>query len=154
MKVSLLRPLINEKSMGLSKEGFYTFEIGKGISKKMVEKTVESLFKVDVLSVTTLNLPRKSKMQRTRKGFFTVAGMKKAIVKVKKGQKIPIFESLAEDQDKEEVKVKTIEGEPLTTIQEKKSLLKGTKVKIEKEADRFEETKETKQKRGKLATNT
>lgn len=127
MSAVILRPLINEKSMNLVKGGFYTFEIGGNATKQQVEKVVKAKFSVDVISVKTINLPKKRKMQRSRKGYFSTSGMKKAIVQLKKGQKIALFES---SQPEEEVEVKTAEGEPATKIKEKKSLLRGTKVTI------------------------
>ncbi len=129
----ILRPLINEKSMALVKSNFYTFEISKSVGKRIIGRIIEDKFKVDVLSVQIVNLHSKVKVQRTRKGFFKTRSSKKAIVKIKKGQRIPIFETLSEEENKEEVTVRTAEGEPVTTVKEKKSLLKGTKVKIEKE---------------------
>lgn len=132
MSAVILRPLINEKSMGLIKGGFYTFEIGSNVTKQQIEKVVKAKFSVDVISVKTINLPKKRKMQRSRKGYFSTSGMRKAIVQLKKGQKIALFES---SQPEEEAEVKTAEGEPVTKVKEKKSLLKGTKVKIEKKGE-------------------
>lgn len=80
----ILRPLINEKSMGLTKIGLYTFEVAKTASKDQIAKVVADKFKVKVESVKTLNKAGKTKMQRTRKGYFKMADTKKAIVKVKK----------------------------------------------------------------------
>lgn len=133
----LKKPFLSEKSMNLIKSNFYTFVVGKNTTKQQVAKLVSSKFAVDVLEVRTINLPAKTKTQRTRKGYFSTKGIKKALVKIKKGQKIPLFETASEDQ--KQVEVRTAEGEPVTTIKEKKSLLvekrsllKGTKVKIEK----------------------
>ena len=138
----IIRPLINEKSMALVKSNFYTFEISKSVNKRSIGRIVEDKFKVGVLSVQIVNLHSKIKAQRTRKGFFKTRSSKKAIVKIKSGQKIPIFETLSEEENKEEVTVRTAEGEPLTTtVKEKKSLLKGTKVKIEKEQKEQKEQK-------------
>lgn len=114
--------------MSLIKNHLYTFIVGKDVSKEQISKIVKNKFSVDVLSVKTINLPAKIKMQRTKKGYFKVAPYKKAVVKLKKGQKIPLFE-VAEKE--EEAVVTTAEGEAVTTIKEKKSLLRGTKVKIE-----------------------
>lgn len=133
----LKKPLVSEKSMNLSKEGFYTFLVDKFMNKDMVKKQAEERFKVDVLEVRIVNIHGKTKMQRTRKGYFQTKGIKKAIIKVKKGQKIPLFENLGEE--KEEVSVRTVEGEEVAKVKEKKSLLGRTKVKIEK-ADKKEET--------------
>lgn len=125
----ILRPLVNEKSMGLVKSDMYTFEVGKEATKKQIEKMIHDKFSVDVLSVKTINLQAKRKMQRSRKGYFYVAGFKKAIIKVKKGQKIALFEQAVTSE--KEVEVRTGDGESLGTVKEKRSLLKGTKVRIE-----------------------
>lgn len=127
----IIRPLINEKSMGLTRTGLYTFEVDKGANKDTIAKAVAEKFKVKVLTVRTLNRAGKVKQQRSRKGYFQQAHLKKAIVKVGKGDKIAIFEQAVPAED---VTVTTAEGEPVAQIKEKKSLLKGTKVKIEKAA--------------------
>ena len=54
---------------------------------------------------------------------YIIPGFKKAIVKLKKGQKIGLFEIAS-------VQTETDEGE--IEVKEKKSLLRGTKVKIER----------------------
>lgn len=125
----ILRPLVNEKSMMLTKIDMYTFEVGKDATKKQIEKIIKAKFSVDVLSVKTINIPAKKRAQRSRKGYFLVPSFKKAIVKVKKGQKIALFEQAVVKE--EEVEVKTAEGESLGTVKEKRSLLRGTKVRIE-----------------------
>lgn len=127
----IIRPLISEKSMGLTRTGLYTFEVHKDADKDLIAKVVAEKFKVTVLSVKTLNRAGKVKQQRSRKGYFKQADLKKAIVKVGKGDKIAIFEQAVPEEG---VTVTTAEGEPVTQIKEKKSLLKGTKVKIEKAA--------------------
>ena len=130
----ILRPLISEKSMGLTKTGFYTFEVAKSATKAAVAKIVAEKFKVKVVSVNTINRAGKTKTQRTRKGYFKQPHLKKAIVRVGKGDKIALFEQVTT----EDVEVRTAEGEAVTTVKEKKSLLRGTKVKIEKQAENVE----------------
>lgn len=127
----LLRPLINEKSMLLIKGDFYTFEVGKDATKAQIEKIVKLKFKVDVLSIRTVNQKGKKKMQRSRRAYYFTPSMKKAIVKIKKGQKIALFEQAAAEPE-EEVEVRTAEGEVIAKTKEKKSLFRNTKVKIEK----------------------
>lgn len=130
----LLRPLINEKSTNLIKSSWYTFGVEQDANKYTVARVVAEKFKVDVLEVRIVNLSSKTKAQRTRKGYFNTSPVKKALVKVKKGQKIAIFEMAKADSNEEEVKVVTAEGEHIDTVDTKvkKSLLRGTKVKIEK----------------------
>lgn len=130
----ILRPLINEKSMGLTKTGFYTFEVAKFATKDQIAKVVAEKFKVKVVSVNTINRVGKTKTQRTRKGYFKQPHLKKAIVRVGKGDRIALFEQVTT----EDVEVRTAEGESMGTVKEKKSLLRGTKVKIEKQAENVE----------------
>lgn len=139
MYAVLLRPIINEKSMSLIKQSFYTFEVDKRATKEQISRVVAKKFDVSVLSVRTVNLPAKKKIQRAKRASFYQPSIKKAIVGIKKGQKIALFE--APEQEKVEVSkapagaVKTAEGE---TIKEKKSLLRGTKVKIEASSESLE----------------
>jgi large subunit ribosomal protein L23 len=128
----LLRPLINEKSMGLTKLGFFTFEIDKSANKKHVEKVVKEKFKVNVISVKIVNSKSKEKMQPSRKGYYRTSGMKKAIVQLKKGEKIALFEVA---QQEEEVEVRTAEGERVANVKEKKGLLGRSKVKVERNVE-------------------
>lgn len=117
--------------MNLVAQSFFTFEVASFATKKQVEKELLKRFNVNILSVKIINLHPKSKTQRSRKGHFLQGGMKKAIVRLKKGEKIPLFEQVT----KQEVEVRTAEGEVMTTVKENKNFLKGTKVKIEKTAD-------------------
>lgn len=125
----LIRPLINEKSMVLTKSSFFTFEVVKNTTKTEVERLVKDKFGVHVLSVKIVNLKGKQKTQPTRRGYYQTPGMKKAIVQLKKGEKIALFE--VAEPDKEEVEVRTAEGGAIGKTKEKKSLLRGTKVKVE-----------------------
>jgi large subunit ribosomal protein L23 len=134
MRAIILKPLINEKSMMLAKGEFYTFLIDLDATKDQVAKIIREKFGVKVLSVRTVTLPGKSKNQRTRKGKFMTAKTKKAIVQVGKGQRIALFEEATKEPE-EEVEVRTAEGESMGTVKEKKSLLSGTKVKIEKNTE-------------------
>lgn len=124
----LKRPIISEKSMGLAKQSFYTFEVSKTLNKNEIARLVHLKFGVDVASVRTVTLPAKQKPQRSRRGFYTKTGLKKAIVILKNNQKIALFETVNNVDN--EATVTTDGGE--ATVKEKKSLLKGTKVKVEK----------------------
>jgi large subunit ribosomal protein L23 len=120
MNIILKKPIISEKSMQLAKEGLYTFLVDKEAKKQAIKKAVEEKFAVKVVAVKTANYKIEEKKQRQRRGFFTVAGYKKAMVALAKDQKIALFET---EQQEEKIEEK---------IKEKKNLLKGTKVKIEK----------------------
>jgi len=134
VRATVLKPVINEKSMKLTETGVYTFRVDRNVNKSQIGQYVAKKFDVTVTGVRVVNLPTKNKTQRNKRGTFEVAGIRKAIVTVKKGQKIAIFEQ-AVAAPEEEVQVRTAEGEAVGTTKEKKSLLRGTKVKIEKNVE-------------------
>lgn len=127
----LRKPKVTEKTVALAKSNLYTFVVSKETTKKQIAKLVKEKFKVDVLSVKTVNIKGKFKSQRSRKGYFQTAPLKKAIVQTKPGQKIAIFESIEKE---EEVQVQRGEDQAPKVLKEKKSLLGTTKVRVEKEA--------------------
>jgi len=88
----LLRPVISEKSMSLMEENKYTFYVDKKANKIEIKNAVEKLFKVTVLSVNTINV--KGKMKRLGRSQGMTPARKKAIVTLKPGDKIEIFEGL------------------------------------------------------------
>ncbi len=124
----ILRPIITEKSMKLTRNDLYTFEVLKNATKPQIAKAIAGKFNVKVLKVKVINIKGKLKSQRKVRKVYQTGGYKKAIVQVKKGDKIAIFEA-----PKEEVTVTTAEGEPIK-LKEKKDILGRTKVKVEKTA--------------------
>lgn len=85
----ILRPRITEKA-GIANEALnvYTFEVSKNATKKTVAHAVKSLYKVTPLKIRTINLPRKEVF--TRGHFGHQPAVKKALVFLKKGDKIDI----------------------------------------------------------------
>lgn len=126
--IIIKRPIITEKSMKLAKGGLYTFEVDKNATKLQIGKIVAEKFNVKVVNVKTITSKGKTKSQKRVRKTYKTSGFKKALVQVKKGEKIAIFET-----PKEEVTVTTAEGEPIK-LKEKKDLLGRTKVKVEKTA--------------------
>ncbi len=85
------RPIITEKSMGLvEKKMQYTFEVDKRANKIEIKKAIEVLFKVDVAAVNTINVDKKAKKVGKYEGFKPA--YKKAIITLKPGQTIDVFE--------------------------------------------------------------
>lgn len=125
MRAIILRPLINEKSMALTQDHLYTFAVDNKAGKRLIGTTIARMFNVNVLSVKIVNIAGKRQRQRGNlTKTFQKKALKKAIVQVQKGQKIAVFEQAT----KPEAAVTTAEPD---SVKEKKSLLKGTKVKIE-----------------------
>lgn len=86
----ILKPVISEKSYDLINQQKYTFKVDKRASKTEIRQAVESIFKVDVISVNTMNKRGKLKRQGWSSGYRS--SWKKAIVTLKEGQKIEAFE--------------------------------------------------------------
>ncbi|GIW65907.1 MAG: hypothetical protein KatS3mg094_426 [Candidatus Parcubacteria bacterium] len=85
-------PIISEKSRQLvNQENTYVFKIRPtNINKVEIKKAIENIFKVKVLKVRTFNYKKRirgrTKVPSVRYNF------KKALVKLKEGQKIDIFD--------------------------------------------------------------
>lgn len=127
--IVLKKPIISEKSMELAKVGQYSFEVDKWATKPLIAKIVADKFSVKVLKVKIVNVKGKTKNQKKVRGIYRTSGFKKAVVQVKKGDKIAIFET-----PKDEVTpLSGAEGEP-QIMKEKKDILGRTKVRVEKSA--------------------
>lgn len=126
--IIIKRPLITEKSMLLARSNFYTFEVDKNATKIQIGKKIAEKFGVKVLSVKTINVKGVTKSQRKVRKSYQTHGIKKAMVRVAKGQTIAMFET-----PKEEATVTTAENKP-TLMREKKDLFGKTKVLVEKSA--------------------
>jgi large subunit ribosomal protein L23 len=87
----ILRPIVSEKSYNLIDEGKYTFEVDPRSNKTEIKQAVESIFKVKVSSVNTMN--RVGKERKTRFGLGKRKDTKRAIVTLKSGT-IDIFSSI------------------------------------------------------------
>ncbi len=86
----LVRPIITEKTSDLMAENKYTFQVDTKANKIQVKTAVEKIFGVDVEKVTTINVKPKKRRVGRHQGFTPAT--KKAIVKIKEGQKIEQFE--------------------------------------------------------------
>jgi large subunit ribosomal protein L23 len=85
----LLAPVVSEKSYALLDENKYTFLVAPGANKTEIKIAVETVFKVKVIGVNTIN--RQGKKRRTRYGTGKRPDTKRAIVTVADGERIDIF---------------------------------------------------------------
>jgi large subunit ribosomal protein L23 len=92
----LRHPLVTEKSNYQSgKLHQYTFEVADQATKTLVKDAVETLFDVTVVRVNVLNTAAKrGRRARSRRLLVRYAGFKKAIVTLKEGDTLPIFEGV------------------------------------------------------------
>lgn len=84
----LIEPHITEKVTGLGESSNqYAFKVAKDATKREIKSAVESLFKVKVANVTTLNV--KGKRRRTVRGSMTkLASWKKAYIRLAEGENL------------------------------------------------------------------
>ena len=91
-KQIILNTIVTEKAMKASEAGKYSFLVAKDASKTAIKLAVASMFNVNVVSVQTSIVKGRTKRVGTRRIETDIADWKKAMVKVKKGEKIGIFE--------------------------------------------------------------
>jgi large subunit ribosomal protein L23 len=89
----IIRPVVSEKSYVLSAANRYTFRVHREAHKTQIRQAVEALFDVHVIEVRTLSV--KSKPKRRGTSIGRTRSWKKAIVQVRPGESIPIFQGLA-----------------------------------------------------------
>ena len=85
---TIVSPVITEKATSLSEFNKIVFRVHKGSNKNSIKKSIEKIFKVNVIKINTVNLRGKTKLVKGKKS--SRPGYKKAIVTLKKGQSIDL----------------------------------------------------------------
>ena len=85
---SILSPVVTEKSTNLSEMNKVVFKVNSLANKKTIKKSIEKIFKVNVIKINIINKQGRIKMARGKKA--KVRGYKKAIITLKKGQNIDL----------------------------------------------------------------
>lgn len=88
-KFLIKHPIISEKSTNLSAFGKYVFLVHKKATKPEIKKNLKTLYKVDAKDVRVINIKSKKIFIGRMPGIKP--GYKKAIVTLKKGQKLDII---------------------------------------------------------------
>lgn len=87
----ILRPVMTEKSTILrTKYNKYTFIVHKNANKVLVQDAIKNLFNVTPINVNIINVRGKKRRVRYKLGY--TSSYKKAIITLKQGEKIGIFE--------------------------------------------------------------
>jgi large subunit ribosomal protein L23 len=88
---TVVRPIVTEKSSAAYQErGEYTFEVHPNASKPAIRQAIEQLFGVKVTGVWTSQ--QRGKTRRVGRSVGHRPNWKKAIVKLRAGDTIEIFE--------------------------------------------------------------
>ena len=85
---SILNPLLTEKSTNLSEMNKVVFKVNRSSNKRSVKKSIEKIFKVNVVKINIINKQSRFKTAKGKK--VKIQGYKKAIVTLKKGQNIDL----------------------------------------------------------------
>jgi len=91
----IISPIVSEKTYVLATAGKYTFRVHDTAHKTQIKQAIETLFDVKVLDVATMSVKGKPK----RRGYTSGRrrNFKKAIVQLREGDTIPIFQGLEAD---------------------------------------------------------
>ncbi len=84
----IISPIVTEKSTNLSENNKIVFKVPNSSNKINLKKTIEKIFKVNVIKINIINKQSRDKFTRGRK--VKVQGYKKAIITLKKGQSIDL----------------------------------------------------------------
>ena len=84
----IISPIVTEKSTNLSEQNKIVFKVSNKLNKIILKKNIEKIFKVNVIKVNIINKQSRKKITRGKK--VKVAGYKKAIITLKKGQSIDL----------------------------------------------------------------
>jgi large subunit ribosomal protein L23 len=87
----IIRPVVTEKSYVLADAGKYTFRVHDHAHKTQIRQAVEQMFDVKVVEVRTASVKSKPKRRGVTSG--RTRQWKKAIVQVREGDTIPIFQA-------------------------------------------------------------
>ena len=87
----IIRPVVTEKSYVLADAGKYTFRVHDKAHKTQIRQAVEQMFEVKVVGVRTASVKAKPKRRGVTSG--RTRHWKKAVVQVREGDTIPIFQA-------------------------------------------------------------
>lgn len=88
----LRKPLITEKNTKLQAQGKYFFRVAKEANKLQIKQAVEKAFGVTVTAINVMTVP--GKKRRMGKNEVLSPSWKKAVVTLKPGDKIELFEGV------------------------------------------------------------
>jgi large subunit ribosomal protein L23 len=98
--MTLIKPQISEYSLKLAQGGRFSFVVERDANKPQIQKAIERVFGVEVTDIRTAVIPAKTyRVGKARMERRTTRG-KKAIVMLKEGQKIDLFEFSPEEDHK------------------------------------------------------
>lgn len=92
---TLIKPVISEKATLLGDQGKYVFEVAPDANKIQIKHAIEEVFaskKIEVAEVNIVRVP--GKKRRVGRHYGMSRAWKKAIVTLKSGQRLDLFEGV------------------------------------------------------------
>ncbi|MCR4425430.1 MAG: 50S ribosomal protein L23 [Firmicutes bacterium] len=86
----VIKPLVTEKSTAMMEQRKYAFRVRPDANKVEIARAVEAIFKVRVVDVNTVTM--RGKVKRLGRHEGKTPDWKKAIVTLREGDRIPLFE--------------------------------------------------------------
>jgi large subunit ribosomal protein L23 len=90
----LKRPIMTEKSLILSDDNKYVFEVDRRANKMQVKQAIEARFGVTVLNVRIINMKAKTRKRSMKQVAIRKQPWKKAIITLAAGDSIQMFEGV------------------------------------------------------------
>jgi large subunit ribosomal protein L23 len=92
---TIVRPVVSEKSTILGDQGKYIFEVAPNANKIQIKHAVEEAFANKKVQVQAVNIVRVSgKVRRRGRSVGMTRNWKKAIVTLRAGQRLDLFEGV------------------------------------------------------------
>lgn len=92
---TIIRPVISEKSTFLGDSGHYVFEVAPSANKIQIARAVEQAFASEKVNVVAVNIMHvRGKARRLGRSVGTTRSWKKAVVTLRPGQRLDLFEGV------------------------------------------------------------
>src|SRR5215472_18456536 len=92
---TILRPVVSEKGTILGEQGKYIFEVAPNANKIQIKRAVEEAFANKKVQVAAVNIVHVSgKVRRRGRSVGMTRSWKKAIVTLRAGQRLDLFEGV------------------------------------------------------------
>lgn len=88
----LIKPIITEKAMKAVQTNCYTFAVAKEANKHQIAQEIKTVFGFKPLTIKTITVPGKTKRSGKTRLEKKANSWKKAIIKLKAGEKIDLFD--------------------------------------------------------------
>lgn len=93
MHAVIRRPIITEKTLQQANiDNVYTFEVSRTADKNSIKAAIEALYGVKVISINDVMRPKKARRTGKKRLTTIMPKTKKALVTLKKGETISVFD--------------------------------------------------------------